>query len=256
MKTTSAVAKPRSLKTLIRVFVCLLIMVIVGFSIAINSIKKGQFTCNKYTLNTYLYIILTFNIIALYCLSLEHFDIEYKLNLVMLLAVFLITIGVLISLSFIDPRKIIFKHLVWLVFVLGLSFIFYPMFHSFTDKTVIISAAFTTILLTIGLSIIAYVKPDWINLSVGPILFVLLLGGIIMEITLLIIYRKDYKKINNLFRFMCYFFIAVFMGYILYDTKMLQIRAKQCVKADYIQESLNLFLDIFNIFVRLLALGR
>ena len=34
------------------------------------------------------------------------------------------------------------------------------------------------------------------------------------------------------------------MGFILYDTKMLQIRAKECVNADYIQESLNLFLDI------------
>ena len=241
--------KARSLKTL-KVFVCLLIMVF-RVSIAINSIKKGQFTCNKYTLNTYLYIILTFNIIALYCLSLEHFG-EYKLNLVML-AVFLITIRCVDIIGFVDPRKIIFKHLsrclCWIKFILSdVSF--------FTDKTVIISAAFTTILLTVGLSIIAYVKPDWINLSVGPILFVLLLGGIIMEITLLIIYRKDYKKINNLFRFMCYFFIAVFMGYILYDTKMLQIRAKQCVKADYIQESLNLFLDIFNIFVRLLALGR
>jgi len=256
MKTTSIVIKPRSLKTLIRVFVCLLILVIIGFSIALNSFEKGQFTCNRYTLNTYLYIILTFNLIALYCLSLEHLNIEYKLNLLTLIGVFIITIALLISLNFIDPRKIIFKHLVWLVFVLGLSFIFYPMFHSFTDKTVVISAAFTTILLTIGLSIIAYVKPEWINLSIGPVLFILLLGGIIMEITLLIIYRKDYKKINNLFRFMCYFFIAVFMGYILYDTKMLQMRAKECVKADYIQESLNLFLDIFNIFVRILALGR
>ena len=36
---------------------------------------------------------------------------------------------------------------------------------------------------------------------------------------------------------------------------MLQIRAKECVKADYIQESLHLFLDIFNIFIALLMIG-
>ena len=75
-----------------------------------------------------------------------------------------------------------------------------------------------------------------------------------MELSLLVIYRKNYSKINNIFRATSYFFIAVFMGYILYDTKMLQIRAKECVKADYIQESLHLFLDIINIFVRMLAL--
>ena len=45
------------------------------------------------------------------------------------------------------------------------------------------------------------------------------------------------------------------MGFILYDTKRLQINAKACVKADYIKESLSLFLDIFNIFVRILGLN-
>lgn len=256
MKTTSSVVKPRSLRTLIRVFVALFIIVVIGFSIVLNSFEKGQFTCNKYILNTYLYVILTFNIIALYCLSLEHFDVEYSMNLFKLLGIFLITIGLLISLRFIDPKYVAFKHLIWFIFVLGISFIFYPMFHSFNDKTVIISAAFTTILLTIGLSIIAYVRPDLISLSLAPMLLILLIAGIIMEITLLVLYRNDYSKISNVFRAISYFFIAVFMGYILYDTKMLQIRAKECVKADYIQESLHLFLDIFNIFIRMLALGR
>ena len=50
--------------------------------------------------------------------------------------------------------------------------------------------------------------------------------------------------------------IFIFMGFILYDTKRLQINAKNCVKADYIKESLKLFLDILNIFVRLVGLGR
>ena len=38
------------------------------------------------------------------------------------------------------------------------------------------------------------------------------------------------------------------------DTKRLQINAKNCVIADYIRESLGLFLDIYNIFIRLLTL--
>jgi len=241
-------------KSLLSLFGSLLVFIIVAFSIAINSFKDGKFTCNKYTLNTYLYIILTFNIIAILCLSLEHNNIQYKINLWQLLAIFLVTIGFLISLHFINADKIVFKHIVWALFVLGIGLIFYPMYNSLTDKSVVLSAAFTTIMLTIGLSIIAYIKPNWISLSEGPILFVLLVGGLIMEISLLIIYRKNYSKISNIFRATSYFFIAVFMGYILYDTKMLQIRAKECVKADYIQESLHLFLDILNIFVRMLAL--
>ena len=77
-----------------------------------------------------------------------------------------------------------------------------------------------------------------------------------MEVTLLIVYRKDYSKIQNVFRATSYFVIFLFIGFILYDTKMLQIRAKECVKADYLNESLKLFLDIFNIFVRVLGLSR
>ena len=46
------------------------------------------------------------------------------------------------------------------------------------------------------------------------------------------------------------------MLFILYDTKRLQINAKNCVIADYISESVKLFLDIWNIFIRLLSLGR
>ena len=70
----------------------------------------------------------------------------------------------------------------------------YPLYNSFTDKNVVLSAALTTILLTLVLSAIAFVKPEWISLSMGPILFFLLLAIIIMEITLLIVYRKNYAK--------------------------------------------------------------
>ena len=64
-----------------------------------------------------------------------------------------------------------------------------------------------------------------------------------------VFYYKEAKKIKDYIGT-----IFIFMGFILYDTKRLQINAKACVKADYIKESLKLFLDIFNIFVRILGL--
>lgn len=243
-------------KSAIRLFVALLIIICVLFSILLNSFENGKFTCNKYILNTYLYVILTFNIIALVCLGLEHKKINFKFSIGQTIGIFILTLLLLVSLHFIKAENIIPKHLVWLLFVLGISLVFYPMYSIYEDKSVILSAAFTTIMLTLILSIVAYMRPEWISFKAGPILFMLLLGGLIMEISLLVIYRKNYGKISNLLRFMSYFFILVFMGYILYDTKMLQIRAKECIKADYIQESLHLFLDIFNIFVRLLGLSR
>ena len=243
-------------KSLISVFSSLLVLVIVLFSIALNSFEKGKFTCNRYILNTYLYVILTFNIIAILCLSLEHNNVKIKFNLWQLIGLFLITMGIIVSLAFVDAKYIVGKHLLWLVLILGLGLIFYPMYNSFTDKSVVLSAMLTTIMLTVGLSVVAYLKPELISFSLGPILLMLLIGVIIMELSMLVIYRNNYAKIKNIFRYSSYFVIFLFMGFILYDTKMLQIRAKECVKADYINESLHLFLDMFNILVRILGLSR
>ena len=242
---------------LIQLFVASLIFILLIFSILNVSIKDNKFTCNRYILNTYLYIILTVNIIALLLLSLEYLNIEFSPSLLVFLAIFLVSIGCIILLHLIDPINIILKHLVWLVLVLSLGVIFYPMYSLFRErKHIILMAMATTLCLFVGLSIIAYIKPEWISLSWGPILLILLLGGIIMELFTYFLYRNNRTKISNVLRGFSYFFIIVFMFFILYDTKRLQINARECVKADYIKESLGLFLDIFNIFVRILGLSR
>jgi FtsH-binding integral membrane protein len=243
-------------KSFLALFSALLLLVFLSFSIALNSFEKQLFTCKRYILNTYLYIILTFNIMAILCLSLEHNNISFGINLWQFLGIFLVTIGLIIMLKFIDPTNVVFKHFVWLLLILALGLVFYPMFDSIKDKSIILSAAFTTILITLILSAIAFYNPELISFSWGPVLIFLLIAAIIMEVSLLIIYRKDYSKISNLFRISSYFVIFIFIGFILYDTKMLQVRAKACKKADYINESLHLFLDILNIFVRILSLGR
>ena len=55
---------------------------------------------------------------------------------------------------------------------------------------------------------------------------------------------------------MAYVAVVLFTLFILYDTKRVQENSKTCVegKADYINESLNLFLDILNIFQNLVMI--
>ncbi len=240
---------------LLKIFGFGLVFLVLCFSIANNSFKDGKHTCNKYLLNTYLYIVLTFNIIILLTLGLEYGNYQMRINWAILLGLFLVSIACIFFMHSIDPERVVLKHSVWLVFVLIIGFIFYPMYIT-SDKGVVASAMFTTLCLTILLSVIAYIKPEWISLSLGPMLFLGLIGVIILEITLLLIFRNTLGQNSHIFRAVSYFVIFLFMGFILYDTKRLQINAKQCVKADYIRESLKLFLDIFNIFVRLVGLNR
>ena len=244
---------------LIHLFTSILFFIVIVFAILNYSIKNKKFTCNKYLLNTYLYILLTINIIAILLPLLEYNNIAYRLPLALFALIFIGTLICIYLLHTIDSTNIIIKHLVWLIFILGIGVILYPMYISYKDNKYLIANAFlTTIILFLVLSAIAYIKPELISLSWGPVLFFLLLGGIIMELGTLLIYRKQIgtKKLSPYLRAFSYFFIVLFMIFILYDTKRLQINAKNCVKADYIKESLGLFLDILNIFVRILGLGR
>lgn len=242
-------------KSLLSISCFVLLLLVLLYFIAINSFEKGKFTCNKYLLNTYLYIVLTFNILIIINLTLEHNKVNIPLTLPMLLVLLFVNIGIIFLLHRIDPEKVVLKHLVWLLFVIIISLIVYPLYVN-SSKQVIISALFTTLFLTFVLSAIAYAKPEWISLSLGPILFFALLAVIIMELLLIFLFRNKLGEKAWLFRGISYFVILIFMGFILYDTKRLQINAKECVKADYIRESLKLFLDILNIFVRLVGLGR
>ena len=164
-------------------------------------------------LNTYLYVILTFNIIAILCLSLEHNNVKFQLSLMQLLGIFLISIGLIISLGFIDAKYIVGKHIVWLLFILALGMIFYPMYNSFQEKSVVLSAILTTVVLTVVLSVIAFMRPELISFSLGPILLMILIAVIIMEISMLIIYRKNYGKIRKFYRAFSYFVIFFIYGF-------------------------------------------
>ena len=240
---------------LLKIFGFSLVFLALCFSIANNSFKDGKFTCNKYLLNTYLYIVLTFNIIILLTLGLEYANYELRLTLLGLFGLFLVSIACIFFMHSIDSESVVLKHSVWLVFVLIMGLIFYNMYIT-SDKGVVASAMFTTLCITVFLSVLAYLKPEWISLSLGPLLFLGLIAVIILEITLLFVFRNKLGQKSHIFRAISYFVIFLFMGYILYDTKRLQMNAKACVKADYIRESLKLFLDIFNIFVRLVGLNR
>jgi FtsH-binding integral membrane protein len=239
---------------LLNIFASLLAFVCVIFAIANSAIKNSKFICNRYILNTYLYIILTLNIIAIQVLIMKYYKVNFNPNLLIVIAIIILTIGCIIALHGISPKQMILKHGVWLLFVLLMGLMFYPMYLIYSKQQgLIMSTILTTLILFFGLSLVAFFKPELISLSWGPVLFVLLCSGIVMELVIRLFSSKDYITTKS-FKIMSYFFIGLFMVYILYDTKRLQINAKNCVVADYISESLKLFLDIWNIFIRLLSL--
>ena len=227
-----------------------LILIILIISIFKSAFKKSKFTCSKYILNTYLYILLSFVIITQIILMLDIFKYSSKYSTTNFIIIFFLSIGFLIATLTLSPDKIYLKHILWMLLMITYALLFFPLYKLKNGRNMV-SSMITTSLLLIILSIIAFVKPELISLRLGPVLFILLVGGIIFQI--ITYFQKE--KTTMLYKGLNYFFIVLFMMYILYDTKMLQLRANNCKNPDYINESMNLFLDISNIFIRIVSLN-
>ena len=219
-----------------------------------TAFSGGKFTCNRYILNTYLYILISLVIISLQNIVMEQQNVPVEkvfspfMGMGGLILLFLFAIGLLFLLMSIDPRNVLLKHSVWLVFILFLGILAYPSYLKTIEENTVIVTLMTTICILIGFSLLAFIRPDLISLSWGPVLGFLLIGGMIGELCFYL-FNKD-KKVSGRTKAFSYFFIVLFTLFILYDTKKIQVNAKNCKTntVDYINESLGIVLDALNLF--------
>ena len=217
--------------------------------------KKNIFTCNKFLTNTYLYLVLSLLIMSLFMTILLHFRIDLGRSLQRYLLVFLGIIALLVIKNSIVPNtpdKMIAKHLVWLILLFVFALNLVGMI-SRTSRDNVLKSVVTTGILVLILTLFAHYNSDLISLSMGPILFTILLSAIVFEVISLIFFRKQYIK-SGISKIFSIGVICLFMAFILYETKVIREKAKTCVIADYIRESFGLYLDILNIFVRSVSL--
>lgn len=239
-------------KTILSSF--LLSILIISYAIYKNAYIHNKLTCQKYILNTYLYIILSLLIVSVTILLLDSsfiiliqslFQLDKKYHNYIFWILLLLTIGFLLLTMNISPEKTILKHMTWLIFIILIGITLYPIYKLNQLSSILSSTIFTTFSLVVILSIIAFYKPEFISLSWGPILFILLVAGLILRIGLYLFSSKDTSKFSIL---LSYGFIILFSFLLLYDTKKMQINAQNCNIPNYINESLGIFLNIINLF--------
>jgi len=219
---------------------------IVSFLIYKKAYIKGKLTCSNFILNSYLYILLSLLLICNVVILADktQFDLFRKKGFFWVLL--FVSIGLLILTMRLDPTKTLFKHMAWFLWIVTMGISMYPIYLRSKQNGVFISSLAVTFSIVALLTGLAFYRPDLISLKMGPILSVLLLSGILLQIFTALFQKK--KTANNISFYMSYGFIALFSMFILYDTKKLQVHAKNCVVPDYVNESLGIFLDILNLF--------
>lgn len=221
-------------------------------SIRLNPV---QFTCDNYVLTSYLYIVLSMAIVASVIFSYEHFQISpvFLFSNILRLFIMVAVLGLVVVLATTNAKHFWSKHLFFMAFLIAIATLLYPLF--VMNPQTFYHAGFQTVCIVLVLTFIALLAKDWIHDSVGSYLFIALIILLCVSIGELILRYFNILQLPNSRRIISYLTIVLFAGFILFDTKSILQAAGKCVNADYISQSLNIFLDSLNIFAALTHLG-
>lgn len=235
----------------------LLTFAITAYLIHKKAYSNNKLTCNHYILNSYLYILLTILLMVIFVILLSNhlppsLYFIYGGGFGKFIIRIALLIGILLFTLKTDPRNFIQKHFGWLALVLGLSLNMLPIYLAAKNSGIFLSTLFSTFAMVALISGIAFYKPEWISLTWGPILLSLLIIAIVMRISMSF-FMNPTASLNSWQRILSYGIVGLFTFILLYDTKKLQINAKNCKIPDYVNEAINVFLDIINIFANLVS---
>lgn len=234
-------------------------IIIFGIIWYLSTNTQKQLTINDYVVNTYLYILLAIFVCIVVMMIIGDFNLEQYIinNNFVLLIVFIVSIIILVAMVMIDKRQYILRHVLWLLFIICIAIVLFPIYDIAKRTSILWKLIISVTLIVIVLIYIASKYPiDYFN-SWGPYLIVGLFGLIVFQLLDFIFSDPtDLYKRQKIYGFIG---VILFSGFILYDTKKIYQHAQptiiNCQKitnqlscADYPQESLNLFLDIINMF--------
>lgn len=160
-----------------------------------------------------------------------------------LFPVFFVAIALIFAVHLMRANSPI-KAAAYLLFILSMAFIISPLMQIAHVQGVLKSSLATVIGLFMALSLVALWRPEWIRLDWGPFLFFGLVGLLLMRLSFWI-----WSPSIQTIRISAYIGIVLFSAYVLYDTKLMTMRANQCDKTyDYVTNLIGLFIDFMNMF--------
>jgi len=237
------------------VVLCSVINILAINNYAFN--KEGKLVCDNYVLNTYLYVVLAFVIMGGIFVVDERFKLMFKImgmgmiGVGILILLFLVELGLVIALQYIDDENLVASHAVWisLISILGFLTTITLYFGSLTGT--LYQAIVLTILITIITGYIGYYYGDkLISVDFERYLTYALIGLVIVYIVGPFLV-KDKENFNYV---MAAISLVIFILLLLAYNKNIRIRAAECKIPNYPKESFGLIIKIVNVLQELITL--
>ena len=223
--------------------------------------EKGVPTCNRYVINTYLYLALSILFLGWAMIALP-FSVSNNLFSMLLFMILSIVLVVYIALQNdyqTTMEEVWWSHLSWLTFIVLISFatnkyLYHPVYSQHISSAMMMVALIFTLM-----SSFVYLMPQFFEKTYSQAMLGLLLGLIVimvLELLTVISFFFGYKK-NTVFHYTSYAVILIFSFFISYDTSRMFSFAQSCQHMpNYPKASVMFFLDIINLFQRIMMLQR
>ena len=239
---------------LLLILICILVLI---FGIYKN--VKSQLTVNNYLITNYMYVFTALLIFAMTNMTLEKDpDSVFKVGS-RLMPLFILTLVILFGLAFTPQPNQGMKHLLWLGFIILISVTGHPIYMKAKEDQIMTKVLLTLGVIFLSMSYIAYSNQLGFFDGYAPYLMMGLLGLIIFQTLDLVFADYSSTGIKNRFWYYSLIGLVLFSGFLVYDTQkkikeglILQKICKNHFKcADYPTKSLDLFLDVLNMFNQL-----
>ena len=251
------------MNNLISIIIALIALVINIIAISHSAYKNKKLTCNRYILNTYLYLILAILIIVfIIVLNTNHLILEkiipfvHRSILSIILYIFAV-IGMIFYFNKLDPTKNKIQiHSIWILIIVLVGILLYPivLLNQINNNMGSVLGITLFIIVLTGILGNKYgnylIKFDW-----DKYLYI----SLIIYIVLNIILSFTGKLSNNLDWYLTAFVLIIFVLLLISYNKKLLENSKKCLEhnnPNYLKESLSLFTKIMNVFVRVSRLKR
>ena len=253
--------------TLIKLFCCLIIVVLICVIIGNYAFKNGHLTCDHYVFNTYLYVILAILLVFIIILLNDQTGIFNSLlnlmfsgNLVQSIISFIIFIIIIAGLTYallkIDPSNILASNTVWLLLILSLGIILIPTIILGRLTDVVGIAGIATLAITVLVGLLGYYFGDKIVTFNWDFYLNIALFGLIILIFISPLFITSIEGMLSFFYIISIILLIIFILLLLSNHKQLKENADKCIDGqsvpNYPVESYGLFLKIINIFKELI----
>lgn len=263
--------------TLLYLFSCIVIIVLICIAIGHYAFKNGLLTCDHFVFNTYLYVILAIMLMFLIVLINDQTGIFNKLLMITfsfgLLVAIIAFIGLLALIYFLskalittDPNNILASNTIWLALVALIGILMIPVIYLGALTNVIGMAGMTTVAIVIIVGLLGYyagdkiITFDWdyyLNIALMILIGVLFLGYFFISST-------DPNVMLYFIYITSIIGLIIFILLLLSNHKRLREDANKCAEnsnnsPNYPFQSWQLVIKIANVFsnlVRILAIRK